>query len=68
MSHLNVSDAARELGCNPRDISTLLYNRAIPDAECPIINGRRLIPRELLPVIRQKLEASGKLCRQEALA
>jgi hypothetical protein len=61
MSHLNVSDAAREIGARPRDISALLYNRELSDESCPIVNGRRMIPRELLPTIREKLTAKGKL-------
>jgi len=60
MSHLTVSDAAREIGARPRDISSLLYNREIDDAACPIVNGRRMIPRELLPTIRQMLAAKGR--------
>jgi hypothetical protein len=68
MSHLNVSDAAREIGARPRDISALLYNRELSDDACPIVNGRRVIPRELLPIIRQKLVEKGKLQAAEAVA
>lgn len=68
MPVLNVSDAARELGCRPRDISTLLYNREVDDALCPIVSGRRMIPRELLPQLRQKLAEKGKLPAEVAHA
>ena len=49
--HLTVSDVARRFGRRPRDISDLFYNRLIPDGECPIVGGRRLIPADLLPRI-----------------
>src|SRR5689334_20191585 len=41
---LSVSDAARRLGANPRDISDLFYKRQLRDDLCPIVAGRRLIP------------------------
>jgi len=50
-----VSEIAREVGCRPRDISDLLYARLLPDHDCPIIGGRRLIPDDLIPEIRRLL-------------
>jgi hypothetical protein len=54
--HLTVSEAARRLGCRPRDISDALYHRVIPDEACPLIGGRRLIPTDVLPRVRAVLE------------
>ncbi len=55
MNHFTVSEVARKLDRRPRDISDLFYHRDIPDAECPIVGGRRLIPAELLPRIQSAL-------------
>ena len=68
MTVLSVSDAARELGIKPRLISDLFYDRGIEDGLCPVISGRRVIPREALPVIRRALETRGKLPASEAAA
>ena len=50
-----VSDLARQINCPPRDISDLLYARFIPDDECPVVGGRRLIPAQYVNVIATKL-------------
>ena len=50
-----VSDLARQFNCPPREISDLLYGRLVPDSECPVIGGRRLIPAKYVTVIAQKL-------------
>ena len=58
---LSVSDAARELSEEvgvdilPRDISRLFYDRQLRDDLCPIIGGRRVIPRGYLQVILMAL-------------
>ena len=51
----SVSDLARKFDCPPRDISDLLYARIIPDHECPIVGGRRLIPAKYVTIIGKKL-------------
>lgn len=53
---LSVSDAARELGCRPRDISDLFYARVLDDEQCPILSRRRVIPRNYLPEIKAAVE------------
>ena len=50
-----VSDLARRFNCPPREISDLLYGRVIPDSECPVIGGWRLIPSKYISVIAEKL-------------
>ncbi len=59
-SHVNVSEAARELGARPKDISELFYKRQLRDDLAPIIGGRRMIDRALLDVIRMALKRAGK--------
>jgi hypothetical protein len=60
-----VSEAARELTdrlgvvVRPRDISTLFYGRHLSDARCPILGGRRMIPRDYLPAIEGALRERG---------
>jgi hypothetical protein len=63
---LTVSQVARELSgdladtIRPRDISTLFYERVLNDARCPIVGGRRLIPREYLATIAAELQRRKK--------
>lgn len=40
-----VSDLARRFGVKPRVISGLFYDRVLDDADCPVVSGRRLIPK-----------------------
>ena len=51
----SVSELARQLKCSPRDITLVLYERAVPDDTTPIVGGRRLIPEESMPLIEQAL-------------
>jgi hypothetical protein len=53
---LSVSEAARRLGCRPRDVSDMLYQRRVDDSRCPLIGGRRLIPVALLPQMESLLQ------------
>lgn len=57
--HLSVSEAARQIGAKPRDISTLFYNRVLRDDLAPIVGGRRMIPAAYLDVIRMALKRAG---------
>jgi hypothetical protein len=68
MPFVNVSEAARELGARPQDISELFYKRRLRDDLAPIVGGRRLIDRTLLPVIRMQLKRAGKTVAREVLA
>ncbi len=63
-----ISELCRPRKWNPKDVSALFYNRAIPDEAAPIMSGRRLIPESLVWLIEAKLRAAGKLPheRQEA--
>lgn len=48
---LTVSEIARKLNVNPRVISDGFYARQLSDEICPIVNGRRRIPEDYIPVI-----------------
>lgn len=61
MDVLSVSEAARQLGVKPKAISDLLYQRELRDDLCPLVGGRRLIPRNYLPTIREVLIERGFL-------
>jgi hypothetical protein len=61
VDYVSVSQAARELGAKPKSISDLLYQRELQDELCPIIAGRRLIPRTYLPAVRRELLKRGLL-------
>ena len=67
MDYLSVSDAARELGAKPKHISDLLYQRELRDDLCPIVAGRRLIPRGYLPEILKALIKRGMVQAHEAV-
>lgn len=68
MDFLCVSDVARQLGAKPKTISDLLYQRELSDDLCPIVGGRRLIPRSYLPTIQQILIERGLLEGKHDLA
>jgi hypothetical protein len=53
-----VSQLARQIGVQPREISDLFYKRDLPDDAAPIVAGRRRIPAELIPEIKLKLEGA----------
>ena len=63
MPYLSVSEAAQRLGARPKDISDLLYRRALRDDLCPIVGGRRLIPEEYLDAIAMVLKRAGRPVR-----
>ena len=60
MEYLSVSGAARRLGAKPKDISDLFYRRALRDDICPIVAGRRLIPRDYLDRVALALKRAGR--------
>lgn len=63
---LGTSEIARLVPCRPRDVSDLFYARLLPEAECRIVAGRRLIPTRLIPKIRRLLADRAKR-RREAI-
>lgn len=60
----SVSELARELGCRPRDISDAFYRRWLDDTVTPIVSGRRLIPADYVPTIREVLCRHGFINRE----
>jgi hypothetical protein len=60
MEHITVSEAARQIGASPRDISDLFYKRALRDDLAPIISGRRMIPTTYVDTIRAALRRAGR--------
>lgn len=59
MEFLSVSEAARKIGCRPREISDAFYARKLDDKICPVVGRRRLIPRSYLKAIRETVAAGG---------
>ena len=59
--YLGVGDAARELSeiygivVKPRDLSVRLYDWRLDASRCPIVGGRRVIPRSYLPEIARHI-------------
>ena len=62
---LTVSEAARQIGARPRDITDLFYRRLLRDDLCPIVGDRRLIPQDYLPQIAAALRRKGRLVGEE---
>jgi hypothetical protein len=63
---LTVSEIARELeqeygvaGVAPKIISDLLYQRKVDVHTCPVVAGRRLVPRGLMPDVLRALRERG---------
>jgi hypothetical protein len=59
--HFAVSEVARRYSVPPRVISDLFYARRLDDRVCPIVSGRRLIPRHYLPQLEAVLRDAGHL-------
>jgi hypothetical protein len=68
MDFLSVSQVARQVGAKPKVISDLLYQRELRDDLCPIVAGRRLIPRSYVTTIREALIERGLLEIKGAVA
>ena len=58
---LSTLEVARRLGCSPVDVTQVFYRRQLPDNLAPIERGRRQIPEEALPQIKEALAAAVKL-------
>ena len=57
---LTVGDAWRLAGArSPRDLSVLFYERTLRDDLCPVVGGRRLIPRSYIPEVTRALKRRG---------
>ena len=56
---LSVGDVARILHVRPAQITQLFYERRLRDDLCPIVGGRRLIPRSCVAVIAMELRRKG---------
>ena len=65
MDFLSVSEAANEIGAVPRDITNSFYSRRLDTKRCPIVAGRRLIPRDYLPELAAELQRRGHLPQVE---
>ncbi|MGA2059947.1 MAG: hypothetical protein ABSG67_05655 [Thermoguttaceae bacterium] len=63
--YLTPSTAAEELEkqlgwiVNPRHITLVFYYRDVPGDRAPVIGGRRIIHRDLLPAIANALRKHG---------
>jgi hypothetical protein len=45
----------------PCDITDLFYKRILKEDRCPILAGRRLIPKDLIPAIERELRDRGRI-------
>lgn len=64
MSYLSVSEVARQIGANPKDISNLFYQRKLRDDICPIVAGRRIIPIDYIEIIKAALKQHRRLVKK----
>jgi len=56
VAYLTVGEAAELLGVAPKKLTDLLYLRQLDVKRCPLIGGRRQIPRDYLPAIAARLK------------
>jgi hypothetical protein len=61
MACLTVGMVAQELGVKPTLVSSLIYRRVVDVDRCPVVRGRRVIPRDLVPRIADELSSRGLL-------
>lgn len=47
----SITEVADKIGCRPRDISDLFYQRKLDAKRCPLKAGRRLIASDYVPTI-----------------
>jgi hypothetical protein len=55
--YISVGEAADELSVRPRLLSDMFYGRQLNTERCPVVAGRRLIPRDYLPEIAEVIRA-----------
>jgi hypothetical protein len=55
MGFLTVGQAAESLGCAPKRLTDMIYLRRLDVKRCPLVGGRRMIPRDYLPTIASRL-------------
>jgi hypothetical protein len=58
--YFSVAQAARAIGARPQDVSAAFYKQQLRDDLAPIVGGRRLIHRSLLPVLIMVLRRNGR--------
>lgn len=66
MKLYSVGEAARLIGVQPRDISTLFYRGLVRNDIGPITGGRRLIAESNLPLLVFALKRAGYRCKEVA--
>jgi hypothetical protein len=61
MGFVTVGDLARRYNVSPPIITNLFYYRKLDVNRCPIVGGRRLIPKDYVGIIEEKLRSIGLL-------
>lgn len=56
---LAVGQVADHLGVRPQQIAELFYRHRVNPKRAPVVAGRRLIPKELVPIIAMELRRRG---------
>jgi hypothetical protein len=64
---LSIGECSRELGVSPRLLTSYFYGRILDSQTCPIVHGRRVIPRTIVPTMIVVLRDRGIL-KDEPLA
>jgi hypothetical protein len=60
MTEVSVGELAKELDVPPWRISTLYYRRILDCDKCPVVAGRRMIPRSYIPTIRAAIKSHSR--------
>jgi hypothetical protein len=56
MGLLSITEAADKLGVLPRQLSDLIYQRKLDPEMFVVVGNRRLIPTDMLPVVRAAVQ------------
>ncbi len=56
---VGVGDVAKRLGVRPAQVTALFYEQRLRDDLCPIVSGRRIIPKDYIPLIASELRRKG---------
>jgi hypothetical protein len=65
-NYLSVGEVARRLKYPPRLVTDILYRQLVDTSQCPMLGGRRMIPAEMLPELKEALKTRTR--HGEALA
>lgn len=65
METFTAAMVGRKFGVMSRRVSDLFYQGKLDSSKCPVVSGRRLIPKGYLPEVKKALEEAGFVKREK---